>query len=61
MNNTAMNFNSSLFDPNHKIPDDHFEEAMREDDIESRDCNLDDQQSLKRDRTPTIIEPATQT
>lgn len=42
MNNTAMNFNSSLFDPTHRVPDDHFE-SRQEDDLESRDCsNFDD-------------------
>ena len=38
MNNTAMNFNSSLFDESHKVPDNHFED-LPEDDLESRDCS----------------------
>ena len=40
MNNTAMNFNMSLFDNTHKVPDDHFaelEEMRNGDELESRD------------------------
>ena len=53
MNNTAMNFNSSLFDQNHAVPDDHFLE-QRDDavDLESRD---DDDFDRQRSRVPTIV------
>lgn len=53
MNNTAMNFNSSLFDQSHRVPDDHFEPTQEEDDIESRDVsNFEDTQ--RRLRAPVI-------
>lgn len=51
MNNTAMNFNMSLFDQSHAVPDDHFIET-REDELESRD---DDDFNRQRSRIPTIV------
>ena len=44
MNNTAMNFNASLFDDTHKVPDDHFadlEQIKNIDDLESRDDDFE--------------------
>ena len=52
MNNTAMNFNMSLFDQSHAIPDDHFLEQRDDGDLESRD---DEDFDRQRSRIPTIV------
>lgn len=45
MNNTAMNFNSSLFDNKHRIPDEHFEAR---DDLESRESSKREEPSDRK-------------
>ena len=51
MNNTAMNFNSSLFDKQNKIPDGHFDDI--EDDV--LDIPSKNDFNGQRSRVPTIV------
>ena len=55
MNNTAMNFNSSLFDPSHAIPDDHFKDIEQRDDAPDLESRDDDDFERQRSRAPTIV------